>query len=250
MDLLLNKSTKKKRKTEKLTPEKLLHINGFNRLINQSKNKKFTKDSTRNLNDLMQSIHVWAHEVFPKSNFKEFIRECEKICKTKRLRYYHQEVINQTRRDMFNILAVDAHDSAREFKELLQNEGIIPSVDSGSGDAIQTGIEDSIKDREMDEQLELQRMLEVEMYNDDGDDGEDQSQILNDSRNDKLPQEKSVPLELDEAQLKAIEDKKKWALERQMETRKKREMERLEVIRKEEESRVASMIAQADLFFE
>ncbi|KAF9127032.1 hypothetical protein BGX30_014980 [Mortierella sp. GBA39] len=91
-DLATVNVAKKRAKVVRLDSEKLLGIQGFPMLMAQGKrfkirNKHRTSaekdaNSKRNLADLMILYQTWAHNLFPKSTFRDFILQTEAKCKS------------------------------------------------------------------------------------------------------------------------------------------------------------------------
>ncbi|KAF9905363.1 chromosome segregation in meiosis- protein [Linnemannia zychae] len=83
---------KKRAKQVRLDSEKLLGNQGFPMLMDQGKRLKIRdkyrtsaeKDlnSKKNLADLMMLYQTWAHNLFPKSTFRDFIIQAESKCKS------------------------------------------------------------------------------------------------------------------------------------------------------------------------
>ncbi|KAF9135532.1 chromosome segregation in meiosis- protein [Mortierella sp. 14UC] len=91
-DLAAVNVAKKRPKQVRLDSEKLLGIQGFPMLMAQGKRLKIRdkyrtsaeKDSNskKNLADLMMLYQTWAHNLFPKSTFRDFIIQAESKCRS------------------------------------------------------------------------------------------------------------------------------------------------------------------------
>ncbi|KAI1312305.1 hypothetical protein EDD11_002959 [Mortierella claussenii] len=93
-DLAAVKVVKKRAKIVKLDHEKLLSEHGLPLLMSHGKRFKIRhkyKDSSEknanaknNLADLMRLYQTWAHNLFPKATFRDFIQQAEAKCKSDR----------------------------------------------------------------------------------------------------------------------------------------------------------------------
>ncbi|KAF9150508.1 chromosome segregation in meiosis- protein [Linnemannia schmuckeri] len=91
-DLAAVNVAKKRVKMVRLDSEKLLGIQGFPMLMAQGKRLKIRNkhrtsaekdaNSKKNLADLMLLYQTWAHNLFPKSTFRDFILQTEAKCKS------------------------------------------------------------------------------------------------------------------------------------------------------------------------
>ncbi|OAQ32050.1 hypothetical protein K457DRAFT_30457 [Linnemannia elongata AG-77] len=91
-DLATVNVAKKRAKMVRLDSEKLLGIQGFPMLMAQGKRLKIRNkhrtsaekdaNSKKNLADLMMLYQTWAHNLFPKSTFRDFILQAEAKCKS------------------------------------------------------------------------------------------------------------------------------------------------------------------------
>ncbi|KAF8931093.1 chromosome segregation in meiosis- protein [Haplosporangium gracile] len=91
-DLATVNVAKKRAKMVRLDSEKLLGIQGFPMLMAQGKRLKIRNkhrtsaekdaNSKKNLADLMLLYQTWAHNLFPKSTFRDFILQAEAKCKS------------------------------------------------------------------------------------------------------------------------------------------------------------------------
>lgn len=81
--LLGSKETKRKTRTQipKLSEDLLMGEEGFLKLV-----KMTTK--TKNIKDLMKIIQVWGHELYPRYTTHDFIINCEKLCRSRRMKVF------------------------------------------------------------------------------------------------------------------------------------------------------------------
>ncbi|CAO3566723.1 unnamed protein product [Mortierella alpina] len=95
-DLAAVNTVKKRVKMVRLDAEKLMSEKGFPLLINNGKRLKIRQkykdtaeknaNAKQNLEDLMRFYQTWAHNLFPKATFRDFIVQAENKCKTKQLK--------------------------------------------------------------------------------------------------------------------------------------------------------------------
>ncbi|KAF9929226.1 ATP synthase F0 subcomplex subunit OSCP atp5 [Mortierella alpina] len=95
-DLAAVNTAKKRVKIIRLDAEKLMSEKGFPLLINNGKRLKIRQkykdtaekqaNAKQNLEDLMRLYQTWAHNLFPKATFRDFIVQAENKCKTKHLK--------------------------------------------------------------------------------------------------------------------------------------------------------------------
>ncbi|KAF9562696.1 hypothetical protein EC968_005178 [Mortierella alpina] len=95
-DLAAVNTVKKRVKVIRLDAEKLMGEKGFPVLINNGKRLKIRQkykdtaekqaNAKQNLEDLMRLYQTWAHNLFPKATFRDFIVQAENKCKTKQLK--------------------------------------------------------------------------------------------------------------------------------------------------------------------
>ncbi|KAJ1976466.1 chromosome segregation in meiosis- protein [Dimargaris xerosporica] len=86
-------AVRKRKKAAKLDAEKMLAPEGLKYLRSHGPRLKFygPGHEAQDLAKLMQFYRLWAHHLFPKLQFAEFIREAEKVCSQKRLRVHLDE---------------------------------------------------------------------------------------------------------------------------------------------------------------
>ncbi|KAF9281472.1 chromosome segregation in meiosis- protein [Mortierella alpina] len=95
-DLAAVNTAKKRVKLIKLDAEKLMGEKGLPLLINNGKRLKIRQkykdtaekhaNAKQNLEDLMRLYQTWAHNLFPKATFRDFIVLAENKCKTKQMK--------------------------------------------------------------------------------------------------------------------------------------------------------------------
>ncbi|KAG0198223.1 hypothetical protein BGX28_008321 [Mortierella sp. GBA30] len=95
-DLAAVNTTKKRVKLVTLDAEKLLSERGLPLLINHGKRFKIrhkyrdtaekNANAKQNLADLMRLYQTWAHNLFPKSTFRDFILQAESKCRGRQLK--------------------------------------------------------------------------------------------------------------------------------------------------------------------
>lgn len=77
--------TKKRRPQVKLTAEKLLSDKGLPYVLKNAHKRiriSSKKNSYDNLSNIIQFYQLWAHELFPKAKFKDFMKICQTVGKT------------------------------------------------------------------------------------------------------------------------------------------------------------------------
>ncbi|EJS42455.1 csm3p [Saccharomyces arboricola H-6] len=77
--------TKKRRPQIKLTAEKLLSDRGLPYVLKNAHKRiriSSRKDPFDNLSNIIQFYQLWAHELFPKAKFKDFMEICQTVGKT------------------------------------------------------------------------------------------------------------------------------------------------------------------------
>ncbi|KAJ1975030.1 chromosome segregation in meiosis- protein [Dimargaris verticillata] len=86
-------AVRKRKKVARLDAEKMLAPEGLKYLQSQGPRLKFygPGHEAQDLAKLMQFYRLWAHQLFPKLQFAEFICEAEKVCSQKRLRVHLDE---------------------------------------------------------------------------------------------------------------------------------------------------------------
>lgn len=94
-------NTKKRRPQVRLTAERLLSSKGLPYVAKYAPKRvriAKSKSTYENLSNIVQFYQLWAHELFPKARFKEFVRLCNSIGKTDiEVRNYRMEIF---RKDM------------------------------------------------------------------------------------------------------------------------------------------------------
>ncbi|KAF9954835.1 hypothetical protein BGZ72_004264 [Mortierella alpina] len=95
-DLAAVNTVKKRVKVIRLDADKLMSEKGFPLLIKNGKRLKIRQkykdtaekqaNAKQNLEDLMRFYQTWAHNLFPKATFRDFIIQAENKCKTKQLK--------------------------------------------------------------------------------------------------------------------------------------------------------------------
>ncbi|KDQ17939.1 hypothetical protein BOTBODRAFT_544616 [Botryobasidium botryosum FD-172 SS1] len=81
------KEEKKRRPMPKLDEARLLGENGFPLLVKEHKKFK-TKGKgheAADLSKLMQMYQLWAHKMFPKTQFRDTVEKVEKVCRSNRM---------------------------------------------------------------------------------------------------------------------------------------------------------------------
>ncbi|CAI4048074.1 hypothetical protein SKDZ_13G1780 [Saccharomyces kudriavzevii ZP591] len=77
--------TRKRRPQVKLTAEKLLSDKGLPYVLKNAHKRiriSSRKNSYANLSNIIQFYQLWAHELFPKAKFKDFMKICQTVGKT------------------------------------------------------------------------------------------------------------------------------------------------------------------------
>lgn len=94
-------NTKKRRPQVKLTAERLLSSRGLPYVAKYAPKRiriSKSRSTYENLSNILQFYQLWAHELFPKVRFKEFVRLCNSIGKNDvEVRNYRMEIF---RKDM------------------------------------------------------------------------------------------------------------------------------------------------------
>ncbi|CDO96550.1 unnamed protein product [Kluyveromyces dobzhanskii CBS 2104] len=158
---VLSATTRKPR--IKLTAEKLLSKKGLPYLVKHAPrscrvNKK--KSAYDNLTNILQFYQLWAHDLYPRAKFKDFISLCESLGKNdKELREYR---INLVRKDMGVLLgddfagASDAPDQGSDVRSgSLPLSGLFATEDDSSAGIVSQGRENNIDDDDEDDDDEV-----------------------------------------------------------------------------------------------
>ncbi|KAF9966852.1 chromosome segregation in meiosis- protein [Mortierella alpina] len=160
-DLAAVNTVKKRVKMVRLDAEKLMSEKGFPLLINNGKRLKLRQkykdtaekhaNAKQNLEDLMRFYQTWAHNLFPKATFRDFIVQAENKCKTKQLKQvmdgwrdahwqqafekkqaaWEEERSEQTASEQQNNVWAE-HESELAASEAATTSGMTPFNDSGS----------------------------------------------------------------------------------------------------------------------
>ncbi|KAG0662445.1 chromosome segregation in meiosis- protein [Maudiozyma exigua] len=136
-------AVKTRRPQVKLTTERLLSCGGLPYVMkNAPKSIKISsrRNAQQNLSGIVQFYQLWAHELFPKAKFRDFIKLCETLGKTdKTLREYRS---NLYRAEM-GIDPTGIPEDEEQFEtQPIANDteiGAESNQDLGNGDATTTG---------------------------------------------------------------------------------------------------------------
>jgi hypothetical protein len=75
----------------KYGPTTLLGSRGFRALRSQAQNLEWTNDPSRDLDRLMAVYRDWAHRMYPKFVFRDFVDKTEKQCRTQSMKVGRQD---------------------------------------------------------------------------------------------------------------------------------------------------------------
>ena len=96
-DLLgVDQEVKQRKKRVKLDEESLQSLNGLNKLLISSKKIKFKGKGheMEDLSNLVQFYQLWAHKLYPKAQFEDFIVIVEKLG--------HKTTVQELRKSFFS----------------------------------------------------------------------------------------------------------------------------------------------------
>ncbi|KAL3232782.1 Chromosome segregation in meiosis protein 3 [Nakaseomyces bracarensis] len=130
-------NTKKRRPQVRLTAEKLLSSRGLPYVAkNAPKRVRISKSKStyENLSNIVQFYQLWAHELFPKARFKEFVRLCNSLGKSDiEVRNYRMEIFRRDMEAQFGggpLEANEAQSSSQAPVTSTQNDGANKDIHS------------------------------------------------------------------------------------------------------------------------
>lgn len=130
-------NAKVRRPQVKLTAERLLSPNGLPYVMKHApKRVRISKSRStyENLEHIIQFYQLWAHELFPKAKFKDFVRLCNSLGKTDAdLRNYRTELFRADMENQFGDgYRSDKQNSANNSQPVTSTQ--LPNNDANSND--------------------------------------------------------------------------------------------------------------------
>ncbi|CCE62403.1 hypothetical protein TPHA_0C02500 [Tetrapisispora phaffii CBS 4417] len=176
--------TKKRKPIVKLTAERLLSDNGLPYVMKNARKRihiSKNKSPCDNFNNILLFYQLWAHNLYPKAKFKDFIKLAQGLGKSdKILREYRSALF---RKEMG---LIDDDELNRLVNFLQNNDEVIPIQEDSTHDpnavennADATHHESSILDLEQGNQPQKKHLFEV---NSDLSDADEEDQIYNVTR--------------------------------------------------------------------
>ncbi|KAI8902935.1 replication fork protection component Swi3-domain-containing protein [Globomyces pollinis-pini] len=141
-----------------LKEDDLLSPMGFNKLIRIVKKKKFkgTGHEVQDLESLLSIIQNWGHELFPNLKLYDLICNTEKLCRSRRIRVYRNELLRERRQPSLGIYE----------RQSEMTHHVTPSNPISDENHIEEIMEDEDFEIEIQQHLESQKVKEIEIQED------------------------------------------------------------------------------------
>ncbi|KAJ3295633.1 hypothetical protein HK104_002438 [Borealophlyctis nickersoniae] len=137
----------------KLDAERLLSKKGIPHILGVSRKIKFKGKGhgVEDLEKLMTFYNIWAHNLFPKMNFQDFVQKTEKVCRERRVRIFMQSVLNEYRRAQMGVDAEHDDDGGNNEDAAAEEGGDVDRDEEGVEEGDERGDGEQVRMDEDDE---------------------------------------------------------------------------------------------------